>query len=448
MTQISLTQTHHSVNLIALAKGSLIVLGLRLAGIGLMYLLQIFLARWMGTAEYGIYQYVMTWSLLLAVPTTLGLPRAVVRLINEYREQKKWGLLRGIILGSWQLTIGTGLLLGLLGTGVIFLINHYHQFSLAPVLLIGIWLVPLQSLLLLQEDMGRGTENLVLGYAPTKVIWPIIAILGAFLLWEDDHLLNSIPMTWMAFGTLGGVLAIQGGWMWFKFNREIEPTPPVYIPYDWLKISLPLLLDRTFRAIILQTDTLMLGLLIGTDAVAIYSPASTTALWVSFVVESIGAVVSRTFSILNVRNDRDSLQKVLSAVTIWIFWSSTAIATFLFIFAKPILGIFGSEFAEAHWILRILIIGQLVNSLSGSVGNLMAMTGYQNKLMLVSSVTALMNLTLNMITIPLWGPVGAAFTTALTLSIWNIWLVVIVIRNIGVNPTIFSYFFPLPKPQS
>ena len=105
---------------------------------------------------------------------------------------------------------------------------------------------------------------------------------------------------------------------------------------------------------------------------------------------------------------------------------------------KPLLAIFGPEFTEAHWALKILVIGQLVNALSGSVGNLLSMTGYQNQLMLVSGCTALINLVLNAIAIPLWGTVGAALTTALTLSIWNVWLAMIVIRNLEVNPTVFS----------
>ncbi|MCP2729553.1 flippase [Limnofasciculus baicalensis] len=440
MTQTSLAQTGDSANPIALARSSVVVLALRLAEVVLMYLLQIFLARWMGTTQYGIYDYVMTWALLLAVPTSLGLPRAVVRFINEYREQKKWGLLRGLILGSWYLTIGMGLLIGLLGTGAIFLINYYHHFDYTSVLLIGIWLVPLQGLVLLQEDIARGTENLFLAYTPTKVIWPILVILGGFLFWHDRHFLNGISTIWIALGTLGTVIVIQAGWIWLKFNREVTPAAPVYTPFAWLNVSLPLLLYRTFREILLQTDTLMLGAFIGPSAVGLYSPASKTAFWVSFVLISTNLVVAPAFVVLNVRGDRAELQKLISTVTLWIFWSSSAIALVLFIFAKPILGIFGAEFIQAHWSLKILIIGQLVNALSGAVGNLLAMTGYQNQLMLVSSVTALINLVLNAIAIPLWGIVGAALTTTLTLSIWNVWLVVVVMRNLEVNPTVFSTF--------
>ncbi|WP_204102177.1 MULTISPECIES: flippase [Spirulina sp. CCY15215] len=442
MTQFSLAHRENSVRIVTLAKSSILVLVLQFAGVALAYLVQVFLARWMGKVEYGIYEYVITWSLLLAVPASLGLPRAVVRFISEYRVKQDWGLLRGVILGSWRLTIATGLFLSAITTGLVFLINHYHHFSSAPVLLVGIWLVPLQALVLLQEDMGRGAENLILAYTPTKIIWPILVIIGGFLLWHNRHILDSISTIWIALGMLSGALVVQASWMWFKFNREIAPVTPIYTLRAWLKVSLPLLLYRAFRELLVQTDILMLGSFIGAGAVGIYSPASKSALWVSFVLQSINIVVAPAFAILHIRGDRVELQKVISTVTLWIFWSSSAIALLLILFAKPLLGIFGSEFIEAHWALKILVIGQFINALSGSVGNLLSMTGYQNQLMLVSSCTALINLILNAIAIPLWGIVGAALTTALTLSIWNIWLVAIVMRKLEVNPTVFSTFFP------
>jgi O-antigen/teichoic acid export membrane protein len=424
--------------MITLAKSSVIALILQFAGVTLAYLVQVFLARWMGKVEYGIYEYIITWSLLLAVPASLGLPRAVVRFINEYRVKQEWGLLRGLVLGSWQLTIGMGLCLGCLGTGIIFLINHYYHLSHVPVLLIGIWLVPLQGLVLLQEDLARGVENIILAYTPTKVIWPILVLLGGFLLWHDRHSLGSVSMTEIALGTLLGAIALQACFIWFKVDGEVIPTDPIYIPRVWLKVSLPLLLYRAFRELLVQTDILMLGSFVGAAAVGIYSPASKTALWVSFVLQAINIVVAPTFAVLHTQDNRTELQKVIATVTVWIFWSSIAIGLILIIFAKPFLAMFGPDFVEAHWALRILVIGQLINALSGSVGNLLSMTGYQNQLMVVSACIALMNLGLNAIAIPIWGVVGAALTTAVTLSLWNIWLVVIVIRNLGVNPTVFA----------
>ncbi|MEG4576898.1 flippase [Microcoleus sp. N3A4] len=447
MNQTPPIQIEDSIQFINLSKSSAFVLFLESVGSILVYLTQILLVRWMGEVEYGIYEYIITWSLLLAVPINLGFPRAVVRFISEYHCQQNWGLLRGIILGSWQLIIGVSLLVCLLATGLIFLINHYHHFSYVSVLLIGIWLIPLQGLAILQENISIGLKKWSIAYIPTKIMYSILVIMGGFLLWRNHYILSGTLMIKVTLVILGGTIAIQAVLIWWKFNLETVPALPVYVPRIWLKVSLPLLFHHAFRAVLVNTDILMLGSLVGAGAVSLYSSASKTALWVSFVLQSINTVIAPTFATLHIQNNRKQLQKVISIVTIWMFFSSNAIALVLILFAKPILGIFGTEFIEAHWALKILVIGQLINTLSGSVGNLLSMTGYQEQLMLVSGCTALINLSLNAISIPLWGIVGAALTTSLTLSIYNIWLVIIVIRNLEINPTVFSSLALLKKSE-
>jgi hypothetical protein len=63
----------------------------------LAYLSQIFLARWMGSFEFGIYVYVWTWVLLIGGMVDLGLGSAAQRFIPEYTEHKSFDLLRGFL---------------------------------------------------------------------------------------------------------------------------------------------------------------------------------------------------------------------------------------------------------------------------------------------------------------------------------------------------------------
>ena len=68
------------------------------------------------------------------------------------------------------------------------------------------------------------------------------------------------------------------------------------------------------------------------------------------------------------------------------------IALILLTFAAPIMGWFGPSFVAGTWSLKILVLGQLVSALCGSVGYLMAMTGHQNKSVVVFGSAALTNL--------------------------------------------------------
>jgi O-antigen/teichoic acid export membrane protein len=436
MIQTSLSETQGSVNLGNLAKNSVVILSIQAVGFVLTYLAQISLARWMGRTEYGVYEYVISWSLVLAIPVGLGLPRAVLRFISEYRVRQEWSELRGLLLSSWQITAGVGLLLSLGSMEIISFLNRNDSLLYAPVLLVGVWLIPLQALIQLQEDMARGADSILLAYGPSKVIGPLLILVGGFLLFNYNHDLTSIPMIRMASVALLVVVVFQMICLWFKFDGEIGEVKSIYRPRKWLFVALPLLLDRGFQTLLEQTDILMLGSLMGAGSVSIYSAGAKTAILTNFVLQSLNLVAAPAYAILYAQGDRPGLQKVVSRVTLWIFAPSVLIAAILAIFAQPILSVFGPEFLEAQWALRVLIIGQLVDVLCGSVGYLMMMTGHQNKSVIVSASCAFINLGLNTVLIPRFGVLGAAIATTSTLVIWNVWLCFAVIQNIHVNPSI------------
>src|SRR3954451_20165270 len=56
----------------------------RVGNAGVAFVTQIFLARWMGSHEFGIYVYVWTWVLLLGTITGLGLISSPQRFIPAY----------------------------------------------------------------------------------------------------------------------------------------------------------------------------------------------------------------------------------------------------------------------------------------------------------------------------------------------------------------------------
>ncbi|MBO3457686.1 hypothetical protein G7B40_008605 [Aetokthonos hydrillicola Thurmond2011] len=83
MTNSAISQAQGNTQIVTLAKDPAIALIVQASGLLLVYLLQISLAQWMGRTEYGIYEYVMSWSLLLAIPAGLGLPHTILRLTTS-----------------------------------------------------------------------------------------------------------------------------------------------------------------------------------------------------------------------------------------------------------------------------------------------------------------------------------------------------------------------------
>lgn len=438
MTQAS--QTEKSIDL-ELGKDAAVALIIKVGGLVLIYLVQVFLARWMGKSEYGIYEYVIAWSVLLAIPAGLGLPRTVLRLILQYRVKQEWGLMRGLLRGSWLLTVALGLLLALAGAGIILLVNHYRSFSYAIPLLVGMILLPLQALIQLLLETSRAMGDVTLAFAPSLIIWPALTLFGAFLFLETQHSISSLPAIEVATVALLLVLVFQWLLLQQKINQDVEVAAPVYAYRQWLGISLVLLLQRAFLILLDQTDIIMVGSLVGSEGAGLYNAAAKTALWVKFVLEMLNWVVAPAFATLYTQGNMQGLQKVVSKITLWIFWPSTAISLFLLAFTGPVLSIFGEDFVVASWSLKVLVIGRLVDALCGSVGALMMMTGHQKEALPVFITSALINVVGNAIAIPYFGIVGAAIATTFTMVVWNVWMSILVMKYLGIRTWIFYSLF-------
>lgn len=222
------------------------------------------------------------------------------------------------------------------------------------------------------------------------------------------------------------------------FPREINNVRPAINLGHWLAVSLPLLfLDSSFM-ILNQTDTLLIGAILGTKFVGIYNAASQTASVVNIMLAAVNAIAAPEFASLYAQGDIAGLQRLTSTIAKWMFVPTLVIASGLILFAAPVLNLFGLEFVAGKWAMIALVLGQLVNVGAGSVGYLLIMTGHQNQCAKVIGICALVNIVLNFIAIPTLGILGAGLATGLSMALWNIWLNTLVVKYLDVNPSIVA----------
>lgn len=431
-----------SITIQSLVKDMGIAILIQSLGLVLVYLCRIYLARWMGDTEYGIYEYVVSWSLLLATLSGLGLPRTVLRFVSQYRVKQRWGLLRGIIRGSWWITIAAGIVMAVLSSIVVLALNHYHPFIYAKPLMVGIWLIPLQALMNLQLETARALDDVTLAYAPSQIMWPVLILGAGFFFLQEGYGVTSLPMVTAATLLLLGVIFWQLWLLGQKLNEVVEEATVTYAHQEWMKVALVLLLQTAFVIVLQQTDIVMVGTFLGPEQAGLYGAAVKTAMWVGVVLQTVNMVAAPAFTMLYTQDDMKGLQQLVAAVTLWIFWPSLVIALLLLFFAPEVMGWFGPSFVGATWELKVLVLGQFVSSLCGSVGYLMAMTGHQNQSVVVFGTAAAVNIGLNAVGIPLIGAMGAAIATAFTMAVWNIWLSILVVKHVGVRPSVFYLMFP------
>jgi O-antigen/teichoic acid export membrane protein len=78
--------------------------------------------------------------------------------------------------------------------------------------------------------------------------------------------------------------------------------------------------------------------------------------------------------------------------------------------------VYGSAFAEAEWLLRILMIAFLVNSADAVLAMTCMASKYFRLVTYISLARAAVNIVLNLIAIPVMGAFGAALATLISIA--------------------------------
>lgn len=180
--------------------------------------------------------------------------------------------------------------------------------------------------------------------------------------------------------------------------------------------------------------------------IALLAIAMRVTLVVPMLLTSVNLVVSPQFASLFHKGEIRQLETVLERSLKLLAIVSLATGLFVAVFGASILSIFGPEYADAHYLLIILVCGQLVNSLAGPSGMLLMMSGFEKDIRNSSIVVTFFGLFLAFILTRFFGIYGAAIATALTIAAQNIFFVFLV--KLRVNISIPAVYRNILRPST
>ena len=143
------------------------------------YLVQILFARGGGTVEFGIYSFAFGWTQLLVVPATLGLTLSVLRFVPQYIHEERWGLLRGLIRRSCEVTVLSSFVFSAVAIGVVLALGTGSSQSS---LIIGMALIGLVGLVTVLREATRGTHRVVVAYGIGDLLPMVLIVIVAVAL--------------------------------------------------------------------------------------------------------------------------------------------------------------------------------------------------------------------------------------------------------------------------
>lgn len=378
-------------------------------GIGLFVM--VWVARYLGVEQYGTLNYASAFTALFSTISTLGLPHLVIRTITESPED------RDKILGTtFWLQLSGGIVTLLLTVLTIFLVKPNDPLMISLVAILGsmgifksfdtidLWF---QSQVQSKYTvLAKNTAFIILALAKVILInlnAPLIAFAWTTLV---EFIVGAIALI-IVYQYQGYSLKL---WRW-----------SLSLAKKLLKESWPLILSGTTIMIYMKIDQIMLGSMIDTTAVGLYSSATRISEVWYFIPTAIASSVAP--SIYQAKKDGNEslyyqkifrLLKILNLIAI-------SIALPMTFFSKPlILLLFGQEFIKAGSILTIHIWASLFVFMGVSVYPWYISEGLTNLSFRKSFLGAFFNILINYILIPYYAEIGAAIATLISYSISNV----------------------------
>ena len=191
-----------------------------------------------------------------------------------------------------------------------------------------------------------------------------------------------------------------------------------------------------------NTDVLVISHYMSPADVGIYFAAGKTMALIMFVHYAVGSAVANKFAALNARGDKEGLRAFVKDAVNWTFWPSLAGAAIILALGKPLLWLFGPQFASGYPVMCILVVGFLFRSSMGPAEFLLNMLGEQTLCATVLTAAAMLNVALNFALVPNFGLVGAAAATSISLMMAALMNSIVVWRRLDIEIAIWRN---LPK---
>ena len=417
---------------------------LRLFGMALLYANQVLMARLMGVSDYGDYTVIMTWINFLVALCMFGFDHGAQRFFSMLFAKHQWGKAKGFVRFSFRI-IGVVSVLCMVAW-FLFLwnkqssANPYDRYprTYSEAFFWSMFIIPLLAIVYQASALFRSMHRIKLSLVSIYLMLPIGISVASFFYYR----LNDGKMRVDAAVLMNLLCTFLVAWfMMRKVKKNLKPkyqlVPAEYETSLWFTAGMTYLAMNVLTLVIKQADVLFVSHFMGHREAGIYSVAVKISALIPFGLTIVDYVFTPRISSVFAKNDRAQLQQYISHAAKIVLLVTVPLSLVLIGAGKYLLMIFGSDFKASYLPLIILIAGQLINALTGMVGPLMTMTGNQNIFLLIYVVASVIDLSLNYLLVPRMGATGAAIASAISVTVLNIIMYVLVWKKLRVKASVF-----------
>lgn len=387
------------------------LLGEKIFNIIMGLVITVWMARYLGTEQFGILNYAISFVSIFGILSSLGLNTLATRELLNHPEDS------GLIMGtSFALSFVCALILLPVAAFTITIIRPENEILFFMVLIIASGSI-FSSFNIIKywfESHVQAKHNV-----KVQMITNAISIaIKVILLYTEAPL---IAFAWVIL-VQSVLVAVGYIYMYLSKSNKLNTWKVTFEKIKYiLKEAYPLILTGAVFVLHTRTDQIMLGSMVGDEAVGIYAVAVRLSESWMFVPMVIAA--SFFPAMLNARKNNyelylqriQHLLNLMAALGVFV----AVVATFV---SSPFINLaFGEQYNESALILIIHIWSMVFYSISIISSRYFLAEGLQMYSLRRAIIALVVNVILNYFLIPIYGALGAAIATVIS-KLVGVWL--------------------------
>lgn len=407
---------------------SLMAVGVRGLSVVAGFLVTYLIGRHLGPKANGEYALITQTAMFLSIVAVGGLDLAAVRKFSEAVAKKlplRRSSLYKILLYSFAFNIAIILLLVMGGHPMMQLLFKDDIPQGALLILIAIMIS--RTFTRMVGGVLRSQKSYILGQAIEVLFIPVAVSLVIML-----GVAKSVGgILWMT-AIIGMGVALFGILACLRYTAVTAEAHAVEMR-GLLKIAAPLWGVAIFLNISDWYSLATAAAVLSVYDAGLYRIATQAGSVLSVVILSLFSVFSAQMAAAYAAGNRDAVADLCRTATRLSAAFVIPLAIVLFVFAEPLLGLFGPEFVKAATVMRVVVVGQAIYVVTGPAGLALAMTGHERVNLMVTLVSTIFLLIMTPVAAHQWGLIGISAFMGIAFVARNVASLIAMWKLEGIN---------------
>jgi len=372
--------------------------------------------------EIGIYSYILSISAIITVIVNFGIPRIILRFyeLNKYNN---------FIKRVFQLQLFTFLLF------IIILVLMSRIIEINYIIFI-IFMVFNQLIITNLDTISIVVNKSVKSNLYRTIFIQSLNIFSLLLIaFFKGNIYQYLTLFIIAnFIIIVFYIVLLKENIFFKVNQKLSSR----FYKNYLNYGLYVMLNAAASTMILNIDNIMIKNYLGLESVGIYSISFTIAA----VIGMVGSVFARSVppKIVQCLNDKNylELETIYKKNTEQQIYIGLILLILVISFSKEILGLMGETYIQGVGVLMIIAIAQMIQIGTGMCGTIIGVSKYYKIEVYINGFLLFLTISLNILLIPLYGIIGGAIASLLSILIINIIKIIVVYKKFNIQPYKYS----------